>query len=462
MWAGPGLGKTLTALYALQIAAPRFPVLVITRAIGRHVWPRDAKRWLSLDWVPGVIWAGSARSVTGVHQDGTFTSLALALSEHNIVVTNYDVLKPRLKELLAVPWGALILDEAHSVKGGYQPVQKDREGIPHYTRYHFTKWIAEGVQKRRGPVWQLTATPVRDRRRDLWAQLDIALPGKVTNSWNWLHRYCLAKRNSWGGLDTSGEANTEELHAWLAKHYIRITREEVADQLPPKQRDVRVLDGTPLGTSQYLGGGVENAIARAAESKLGEALELIGDHLEAGDRVVLVTNRKRLTAWATVEARRFIDENLDRKTRETVQIASTTGDEPVKPRVAKLKWFNELEQPGLLVATGESLRESVDLHHCAACVVLSLPYSPGDIDQLEGRFGRLGGIPCTIYYLVASGTIDERIRELLLDKLGDVVALDADTTDASAVKSTLSLDEQDEATLADLSNWLNSHKGATR
>ena len=84
LWLAPGLGKTAAALAAFA-HDPRTPVLILTRAIGRHVWARDAAWVLGPEWPVAVVWGGKRYSKAGVHRDGTFTDLGAALSAARIV-----------------------------------------------------------------------------------------------------------------------------------------------------------------------------------------------------------------------------------------------------------------------------------------------------------------------------------------------------------------------------------------
>ena len=50
--------------------------------------------------------------------------------------------------------------------------------------------------------------------------------------------------------------------------------------------------------------------------------------------------------------------------------------------------------------------------------MVQLPYTPGKIDQAEGRGHRLGtSRPFLVIYLIAEDTIDERVAGLVIDKL---------------------------------------------
>ena len=49
-----------------------------------------------------------------------------------------------------------------------------------------------------------------------------------------------------------------------------------------------------------------------------------------------------------------------------------------------------------------------------------LPWKPGDFVQWKGRFDRLGGVATLLKVIVAQGTYDERVVEILTDKFGPI------------------------------------------
>jgi len=65
-----------------------------------------------------------------------------------------------------------------------------------------------------------------------------------------------------------------------------------------------------------------------------------------------------------------------------------------------------------------------------------LPYDPGQLRQWEGRFTRLGQKrPVVIYYVIAEGTVDEHVAQLLIEKLPAVerIARDSELAEAGSV-----------------------------
>jgi hypothetical protein len=409
--------------------------------------------------VPGILWAGKERG-EGHHQDGSYTSLSLALSENLGVVTNYDVLSKRVNELLEVSWGALVLDEAHAIKGGYLPKRRKRDGTIHLTRYHHVLSLAQKIKGLGGPVWELTATPILDRRRDLWAQLNIVLPGVFGSSYSFTRRYCDAKPNQWGGWDTSGKSNTEELAERLSRHFVLTTRAQVASELPALQRDLRLVSTNVDTDLTSLGGGIERAIDRAAHLKKSAVYDLALEYLASGLKILVATSRKRLvhTMYRDVDQSKF-KQRLPRQIRESLKIYCVTGDIEPRKRGLILKEFNQGSGPAITIATLQSLQETINLHFVDAVLVAALPYTPGSIDQFEGRFARLGGTPCTIHYLIAQGTIDEKIRSLLLDKLKDVVEAGTDTSGKNGALEELEGKAHEQEILSQLNRWLKDIEG---
>jgi hypothetical protein len=470
LWMAAGLGKTATALAAVDELGLD-PVLVVTRAIGRHAWTRDAVKVLGwkAEWV-SELWAGSARSKSGRHRDGSFSSLAAALEKARVVVTNYEVLGARFHELRAIQWQALILDEAHEIKGGFAPPKRLESGGRKWRRYEYAKSLARKVQSTGGVVWELTATPVRDRVRDLWAQLHVVLPRETLpfyppwesdeRSWadnSWAGRYCALKRGDFGLVHT-GRAYEDELAAYVSSRFVIETRATVAGELPALTRDVRVVtpDWSRVTTQ---GGTVEDAIARAAAIKAPVACELALEYLASDCRVVLVTSRRVLAHQLAEELRQKASRELGADKRDRLRVDCVTGEIAVEPRLAVCRAYNEGPGCAALVATIDSITTSMDLHYTDGMIFAALPYTPSGIEQTEGRVGRLGGAPCTIHYLVAEETIDDRIRELVLDKLEGVRLIGVDTQGAGGAETSLRQLRPDEDVLAELRQWLAAKEG---
>jgi len=469
LWMAAGVGKTGVALAAVGLRGlSAYPVLIVTRAIGRHAWPRDA-RWV-LEEPVAELWGGQAYSKSGRHRDGTYTSLEAALTDARMVVTNYEVIGSRFDELKKINWRTIIFDESHELKQGYSPPKKYSDGKRKDRRFEYAARLAAICHRlTRGRVWALSATPVRDRVRDLWGQLHIVLPDAhpiwlrghaaeeamrrgVLARFNWLQRYCGGHMNEWGGFDTTGAAHLEELKAYVAQHFTLETRQTIAHELPSIQRDVRLV--TTSARAGNLGGGIEDALARSAEAKAPHAVDLALDYLGQCCRVVLVTSRRAANADLTAHLQGACNLELRNELRGRLWLQAVTGETDPIERAKICHEFNAWPGPAALVATMGSIGTSIDLHHAQGFVYCALPYTPHDLEQTEGRVGRLGGDPCTIHYLVAEGTIDEQIRMMVLDKLEAVQNVGADTQGEDGVIRAMSGMINEDEVIAGLTAWL--------
>jgi hypothetical protein len=74
--------------------------------------------------------------------------------------------------------------------------------------------------------------------------------------------------------------------------------------------------------------------------------------------------------------------------------------------------------PAVLIGTIDAWGTSLNLHDTDLLICAMLPYTPGMLDQMEGRVHRLGQKrPVEILYMIAEGTVDERIASIILEKL---------------------------------------------
>ena len=74
-----------------------------------------------------------------------------------------------------------------------------------------------------------------------------------------------------------------------------------------------------------------------------------------------------------------------------------------------------------------------------------LPYTPGQIRQQEGRVARLGQKrPVVVYYVIAEDTRDERVADILINKLPAVSKISLDEELAEAKDVIAGMDNEDD------------------
>lgn len=306
----------------------------------------------------------------------------------------------------------------------------------------------------------LTATPLDDGRpRRLWSQLDLLSPGGFSHSYsNFAHRYCSARPGQFGGLDDTGSSNLEELKARCSFFVHEVPYSESHASLPDTRVQVMYLSSSELNraerwsedqtfgqaTKDFVREAKTNPLARerVVEARLSEACSrkrkyVVGEAIEGlkgGGKVVIFTARRRETELWEYDLRRALKKGDEALGEVPVWMAHGGVSETERDQM--IDAFREADGPCCLIATGQSVGTGVDGMQTADLAIFAmLPWKPGDFVQWKGRFDRLGGSPTLLKVVVAQGTYDERVVEILVEKFGPIESfLKADELDGLGQK----------------------------
>lgn len=299
-----------------------------------------------------------------------------------------------------------------------------------------------------------TATPIKDRVRDLWAQLDLVEPNAWgpfyrDNTASFTERYCGACRNPFGGVDTNGSANLDELWSRVSLSVHQVPHSVTHRDLPPRRRVVTVISkanqSAPTGGfAKELAAASKNGktaileirLAEAASRKRAAVVERIEECVEGGQKVLVFTGR-RMDCDKLVAA--------VKKALPSTRIYSGHGGTAAKDRDAIQQQYMADPGPCVLIGTGDAWGEGVNLQDTDTFLVVMLPFTPGQIVQWEGRVARHGQKrPVLIEYMVAEGTVDDHVSQILLTKLPAVeeVAKDDSVTGFSGALQGLGGEEE--------------------
>jgi hypothetical protein len=112
-----------------------------------------------------------------------------------------------------------------------------------------------------------------------------------------------------------------------------------------------------------------------------------------------------------------------------------------------------------LVGTWDSIGVGFNIQCVTYLVFAQLPISPYKLEQGEGRAVRPGmQAPVVVQYMVAEGTFDVRLRELLLPK-ADSSAYLTHSTDLSAMAATIADKSNQEKEASVMAGWLSWTEG---
>ena len=275
-----------------------------------------------------------------------------------------------------------------------------------------------------------TATPIRDRVRDLYAQLTLCEPDGWGNWTAWSNRYCDARPSSYNAMarDTSGVSNANELVARIQTVINTVQAAEVRKNLPGLRRETLYVEQSQMcalteaerkrfanEAKKALKKGknamVEVEMAESAARCRKALLDTVESHVDSGQKVVVFVTRK----WIAYALRGHVAGRI----RKRGKVWVGTGKDSQNARQIMFDEFIEHEGAGVFIGTGDAWGTSKDGFQCAhAAIFLGWPFAPGDLDQWEGRFPRLGqSEPITLYYVVGEGTVLEHYANLVIDKL---------------------------------------------
>lgn len=446
-----GTGKTVQALAAVQ-AKQAFPAVVVCPASVKLSW-RDhvngSVPGAPDGWLPGrTVKVLKGRKPNGERAEGA-----------DVYVINWDILSGWVDELKAIAPRALILDESHYAKSGKA------------ARTKAAKALAKAIPAD-GLVLNLTGTAVLNRPIELAAQLEII--GRLDDMggfWNFAKRYCGAYRDKYGWrLD--GASHLDELNAKLrATCFIRRMKSEIMAELPAKQiarvpvplSNQAEYDRAEAETVRWLVEQVEadeafaaeiadlpedeqaarvaarklevgesarraehlvrlNALRRvAAEGKLAAAREWVADFLEGSDEKLIVFAHH-------VEIQRAL-------LAEFPDAARVLGEDSAERRAEQVARFQDDPECRLIVCSLQAAGIGITLTAASDVAFIELGWTPALHDQAEDRahrMGQQGNVTC--WYLLADGTIDDDMHDLIEQKRA-VVTATTDGTPAERAES---------------------------
>lgn len=410
-----GLGKTMQAQAVVEIRQA-YPALVLCKAKLRSNWRNEINLTLP------------DRKVQVLHSQTPFP----IDPDADFVVINYDVLDFWADDLITHGFQALIIDESQYVKNHETRTMKDDEGIVvrdergkpvreyKTNRVRATKRVADSLPDE-APVLLLTGTAMMNRPIELAPQLDIM--GRLDEFggfFRFAKRYADAHNNGYG-WDFSGSSNRSELREKLrSRCLVRRLKKDVLDELPEKDRIYTWLElnGELAAYDQAFedGPGDGEAATMAwmstlrrlvGEAKVPSAIEWIEDFLDVEDS----EETPSLVVFAHhIAVQHAIADHLGDRA-----VTIFSGDSDADVDDAKTR-FQAGEVP-VLVGSLEAASEGHTLTRAHDVLMVERAWTPKREEQAEDRTHRLGQTEqVTIHYLLASGTIDEEVSELVDDK----------------------------------------------
>ncbi|WP_406166016.1 DEAD/DEAH box helicase [Streptomyces sp. NBC_00996] len=405
-----GLGKTIT-LIALHLhrqtdESAAGPTLVVCPASLMGNWQREIEKFAP--GTPVRRFHGSRRGLEGL-ADGEF------------VLTTYGTMRLDASRLDEVAWGMVVADEAQHVKNPYSATARALRTI--------------GARARVA----LTGTPVENNLSELWAILDWTTPGLLGSLGTFRSRYAQAVED---GLDP---AAADRLAQLVRPFLLRRRKSDpgIAPELPPKTETDRAVALTNEQAGLYEAmvretlaeiSGADNMARRGLIVKLLTGLKQICNHpaqflkedrpkipdrsgkLELLDELldtILAEGASVLVFTQYVRMARLIERHLNAR---GVSTQFLHGGTPINEREAMVQRFQEGEIPVFLLSL-KAAGTGLNLTRAEHVVHYDRWWNPAVEAQATDRAYRIGqSRPVQVHRLIAEGTIEDRIADMLRRK----------------------------------------------
>ncbi|WP_327242412.1 DEAD/DEAH box helicase [Streptomyces sp. NBC_01320] len=431
-----GLGKTITLialhLHRQSVDEAAGPTLVVCPASLMGNWQREIEKFAP--GTPVRRFHGASRSLEGL-EDGEF------------VLTTYGTMRLDAARLAEAGWSMVVADEAQHVKNPYSATAKQLRTI--------------GARARVA----LTGTPVENNLSELWAILDWTTPGLLGRLGTFRTRYARAVE---GGCDP---AAAERLTALVRPFLLRRRKSDpgIAPELPPKTETDRTVSLTAEQTGLYEAvvretlaeiSGADGFARRGLVMKLLTALKQICNHpahylkegrpriadrsgkLELLDELldtILAEGASVLVFTQYVQMARLLEQHLAAR---GVRTQFLHGGTPIAEREAMVDRFQAGEAPVFLLSL-KAAGTGLNLTRAGHVVHFDRWWNPAVEAQATDRAYRIGQTqPVQVHRLIAEGTIEDRIADMLARKKG--------LADAVLGSGESALTELTDAELADL------------
>lgn len=394
-----GLGKTAQALVFMNQFCGK--TLIVTPASVLYKW---ATKECAL-WAPDK----KVQIVTKGKQE--------LEADADIILMSYALMVAKYATLARTPFNCVIFDEAHYLKSpksqrGRMAKALVKAGIPH--------------------VLFLSGTPYMNRPTELFPLLHMLDSQTYGNFYHYAARYCgwQYMNGMWMKPDKDVVTNASELAERIQTLMLRRTKKDVALELPELTRSIVPVQIDNMGDYRLALSDLQawlalqdktalnpehvltrlNALRQiVGRGKVEAAVELVEDILESDEKVVLFAHHKDVVAQLIKALMKY-------------GVGVIVGDTPVKERQRQVELFlsNETlisQKPMRVMIISVAGAEGIDLYQANQIVFVEREWVPAIEEQAEARLHRIGQKnPVTAHYLVALGTVDEKLNNLVSEK----------------------------------------------
>ena len=330
------------------------------------------------------------------------------LLKDKVTVINYDIVWRREK-IHEAKWDCIVLDEAHAIKHRTSKRSKAVRKMGRAAKYRYI----------------LTGTPMSNGHlEEYWAQFNFLNPNIFGEYKDFEHRYCLLNIFK----KPYKYRHVEELKETIAEYSYRVTKEECLD-LPDKLED-ELIEVELKEKSKYkemlnnfikeLEVEASNPLVRMIKLRQlcsgfinddeGQTIELKSEKISIVEELLEARGDKKTVIFAEYKYSIALIERL--LTRLKIKHVTLNGDQKDK---TIWKQFQSDETIQAIVCQYQTANAGIDLYASDTIIFYEPTLSSMINEQAKDRIHRIGQHhPCSYYYLITKGTIEEKIYNTLI------------------------------------------------
>jgi SNF2 family DNA or RNA helicase len=448
----PGTGKTVTTILGLTERrldkSKRGPILVVCPASVVDPWVEHWQTWAP--HLTAVAWRGPKRKALMGHADVYVMSYEIAAKDNPVAGTK------DMKPLIGLEPHALVVDECHYIKN------------PGAARSKAVRRLAKHIRKSSdGAVVGLSGTPITHGPSNLWPILEALEPLAWPAGERFKSRYCEIVSGDYKDDELGLNRFTEpEFRLTLLGQHRRVAKADVLADLPPKVYSHRTVqlpatwrkaydefEATMLAELPDESGEVSvmdvltkfNLLTRLASAPAdveithGPDVDEVSGELKRHIHLHLKAPSWKVDAMLDVLAERVPDRQQVATFAPSAQLVRLAGQaateagyrvgyiiggqsQAERTRNREAFQAGELDMIGVTTGAGGT---GLTLTAAGTALVLQRPWSLVESIQLEDRLHRIGAAHESIEIIdvIASNTIDTRIRAILRERAGQLADL---------------------------------------
>ena len=412
-----GTGKTLTTIATagrlyLDQKAKRMLIVAPLSILG--VWKEEFQKFADYPYSIVILNGIGSRKSENLRQIPT--------NGLQVAVINYESAWRLEDELTAWDADLIVCDEGHKIKTHNIAVSKCMHRLGANARYRML----------------LTGTIITNKAIDVFSPYKFLNPAVFGNSF-------YAFRNRYFDMTGYGlhvsvlkSGRTDEITRRIHSIAFRATKAECLD-LPETTEIVRTVELFPMAADLYKRLARDSFIALeegevTATNVLTRLLrlsQLTGGflHSDESEKPLFASREKLLALSDIVDSAkedgkklviiaRFLPEiDAIREMLDQKRIRYSVVSGEVKNRDVEVEWFQEDADTTVFIGQIATAGLGITLTAADTMVFYSLDYSMSNFEQAKARIHRVGQHnPCTYIYLVAAGTVDEKVLQALRDK----------------------------------------------